>query len=556
MGRPLQVLIIVLLASPTSAGAWSQLHSDAGVPLAWCADNPFDNGGPYIPLVGNALNRGDVSTVELREAVLTGLAAWEEASDGAFRWDYWQGDDLERFPVTAARDGVSTISFAVAGGGTGVPYSAAARTQVWWDEELHCIREVDIVLNDVGFDFSTDPADAEYGGGLSNRLLILQDVITHELGHALGLDHSGVPDATMFAWGWAGQHTPDCDDVSGVRSVFGVQEDVTGSVSGYVLRPDRTPVFGAALTLIDRASARAVASVLSDRTGRYTVDAPPGEYFVFLEPWLAGPVALGTHYADVWHRECFDAHWSREVLTYPDGVTPRLWTVAAGEQTTLQPVTVSCGEGGALVTPFGTDELWTAPQVIDGALQDRFAFMDAYPDHDWRHVQLRRVQGDLRIDVLAWSLFSPVYTDVRLIDAHGDLVGTLQRPVRDEEDTGFVAWDSRFEADDLPLGDYVLAIRANPLPQSAWPRGDLYLDEQPFVLVSGGVGDPATEPGCQVTATLPAYTSPPGGPRAFTWPVPEEEAGCSLTGGSSSGLALPLLAGLVAGVRRRTSRPR
>lgn len=70
---------------------------------------------------------------------------------------------------------------------------ALAITTVTFESSEGRLLDADIEMNDVTFRFTAcDP-------GACNVDFDLQNTLTHELGHVLGLDHSSVVDATMFA---------------------------------------------------------------------------------------------------------------------------------------------------------------------------------------------------------------------------------------------------------------------------------------------------------------------------------------------------------------------
>jgi hypothetical protein len=91
----------------------------------------------------------------------------------------------------------------------------AAETHWWYDGSNHLI-DADIVLYDGGFKFFTGSAGCSGG-------VYIEDVIAHEGGHALGLGHSAVSSATMYAsMGWCSmkQRTLDADDLAGVEKLY------------------------------------------------------------------------------------------------------------------------------------------------------------------------------------------------------------------------------------------------------------------------------------------------------------------------------------------------
>jgi Matrixin/Fibronectin type III domain len=92
--------------------------------------------------------------------------------------------------------------------------SYVAETYWWYDGSGHLV-DADIVLHEAYAYFA--------GSGCSNGVYI-EEVAVHEFGHALGLAHSGVADATMEpampGYCDTSQLTLEADDISGIRSLY------------------------------------------------------------------------------------------------------------------------------------------------------------------------------------------------------------------------------------------------------------------------------------------------------------------------------------------------
>lgn len=155
------------------------------------------------------------------EAIRAALAAWTAVpcsdlvlADG--------GSDNSR---AIARDGVNRITFLETnwpGGanGAGAFTTRHRNTGPTPDEWV----ESDIRLNGEFFQWSTD--------GHQERLDI-QSIVTHELGHSIGLQHTAKPEATMYfsvSPGTTAGRTLDADDVNGLcfvhpRGMFACTDD-------------------------------------------------------------------------------------------------------------------------------------------------------------------------------------------------------------------------------------------------------------------------------------------------------------------------------------------
>src|SRR5207245_1087812 len=118
----------------------------------------------------------------------------------------------------------------------------------------------------------------------------IQSVLTHEIGHLLGLDHSALVSSVMVPFGVPSQldqRTLAYDDVAGIMEIYGTASG-TGQIRG-TIEADGTPVFGAHVVAVD-SSGSPIVSTLSQRDGSYILRfVPPGTYRVYAEP-LDGPV--------------------------------------------------------------------------------------------------------------------------------------------------------------------------------------------------------------------------------------------------------------------------
>jgi MYXO-CTERM domain-containing protein len=89
-----------------------------------------------------------------------------------------------------------------------------AKTTVTFDADTGEILDADIEINQANNDFTVSDETIEFD---------LQSILTHEVGHLIGLDHSPDPDATMYAtyeMGTTDQRSIEADDIDAVCAIY------------------------------------------------------------------------------------------------------------------------------------------------------------------------------------------------------------------------------------------------------------------------------------------------------------------------------------------------
>ncbi len=114
----------------------------------------------------------------------------------------------------------------------------------------------------------------------------VEAVATHELGHVIGLHHTGVESATMWSLSSILARHLDADDIAGARTLY-PPGGTFGSITGRVTI-DGGPAFGAQVVAVS-ASGAIAASALTLPDGTYAIEQlAPGTYQTYVEP-LDGP---------------------------------------------------------------------------------------------------------------------------------------------------------------------------------------------------------------------------------------------------------------------------
>lgn len=151
---------------------------------------------------------------EVREALEQSLAVWSAISGLDLRAEPGSPDAAAGYD--SAGPNHNDILFAQ--GEWPWDNNAVAVTLMTVDARAHTVLDADIVLNARQHRFKR--LDAEAAGGPYDDL---QNVLTHELGHTLGLGHSARPDAAMYAQttrGEVSKRSLTDDDDEGVRALY------------------------------------------------------------------------------------------------------------------------------------------------------------------------------------------------------------------------------------------------------------------------------------------------------------------------------------------------
>jgi uncharacterized protein (TIGR03437 family) len=225
-------------------------------------------------------------------ALRRALSHWSDAAN--IRFVEVSSNAQSISPAGTSGDGISLITVAHTPENVspfmGASSDMAGRTRVFFTE-TGSITEADIVLNPRQ-QFSSDGTPGTFD---------LEATFTHEVGHLLGLEHSGAIGSCMQPrQGKNGIYTPASrtprtlseDDRSGVRAIYGIRPgmDTRGAVTGTISTSSGAPVFGANVFAEETATGRVIASNITLSNGTYRIDGLlPGNYRLVAES-LDGPV--------------------------------------------------------------------------------------------------------------------------------------------------------------------------------------------------------------------------------------------------------------------------
>lgn len=234
------------------------------------------------------------SSRDIDRIVTSSFLAWEDIDTADLRFINGGSGNFRK----SSTDRRNVVLYDPSGVEIGAPAGSGviAITTINWDEQGR-VTDTDITFN--GRDFTFSVTEAFPGPGPVD----LQDVMTHEVGHLIGLDHTPLvgptsirptmnPFASQDQPGMA--RTLEPDDVAGATALYpGSAATQLGAIAGQVMNRAGSPAFGVHVIAYDATTGDFVVSALSGaagdnkgRTGdgRYEISGlPPGEYRIGIE---------------------------------------------------------------------------------------------------------------------------------------------------------------------------------------------------------------------------------------------------------------------------------
>jgi hypothetical protein len=279
----LRVLSVALLVAP-AATAYIRLEANTGGTFTGVylhrpdfANIQFFLGVPTPGLRNSDGNTFVTADSDVNGAVAAALNAWSTVPGSAVNFAPVQSGT----PATAAQQNNAILFLDSPGIRSALGTALAAVTSTTWSLTDGTIVASDILFNP-SFTFSTNAAGGTFD---------IQSVLTHELGHTLGANHTNVVGSAMFQQTFMTstlQRTLSADDMAFASGLYVALSTANGAISG-TLTLSSTPVHGALITAIDTISGATISSLTSTVDGTFTIFVPPGNYILYTEP-LTGTV--------------------------------------------------------------------------------------------------------------------------------------------------------------------------------------------------------------------------------------------------------------------------
>jgi uncharacterized protein (TIGR03437 family) len=134
------------------------------------------------------------------------------------------------------------------------------------------VADSDIIINPA-YTFSTDGSNS----------YDLQAVITHEFGHALGLNHTPLVGATMFQFAFTPARYLSADEISFATAIYAAKGGTApGTLGGKVVAADGSPVQSGLIVVTDPVAGNSLGA-LTGADGTWSLQVPAGSYAVYCD---------------------------------------------------------------------------------------------------------------------------------------------------------------------------------------------------------------------------------------------------------------------------------
>lgn len=219
-----------------------------------------------IDVYVNSTNTQGLSNALVQATALNSANQWNNISSILIR---------KNATSSSGQDGFNEIYFSTDPAlfsGTGV----VGVTAVTYKNNSGEIIEADILIND-SFSFSSAITESEFLG----------NVLTHELGHFLGLGHSQVMGSSMFYALTRGQSQVSGDDKAGLYSIYPNGDSTKATLSGKVIGGTKLAnVFGAHVEAVSVSSGKVEGAVISELDGTFAINGltKDEQYFIYIKP--------------------------------------------------------------------------------------------------------------------------------------------------------------------------------------------------------------------------------------------------------------------------------
>ena len=178
------LMFVVILLSGTNVWSFERSRTDLNVPTSW----------ETLPVVYYIAKQGskDIADGSEIEAVKRSFETWQSVNCSRLTFQFGGLLAEPRAFYVPGGPNKNVVMWIENESDWPYPSDVLAVTQLEYNQQTGTILDADILMNGYAFQWSTDEQ-------AKKDTHDVQNVVTHEVGHLLGLDHTSVTEATMFA---------------------------------------------------------------------------------------------------------------------------------------------------------------------------------------------------------------------------------------------------------------------------------------------------------------------------------------------------------------------
>lgn len=308
------------------------------ITLAW-ASGAWTGGLDYV--IASSKTGGETVSDAEKTALRLCFSAWED--DAGSLVDFTESTNSTEQALTTIDDGnggingLNQVVFDSSSDFFSVGSSVVAVTLPAYFPSTGQIVEADILLNSANFTFSSQST-------VINGQLDIQDVITHEVGHFIGIDHTPIGAATMFPYVDYAEHAKrslSADDIAAAAIIRPPSSSSLGNISGTIFHSDgTTPVSRPHVVALD-SNGNVGTAIYGETNGTYTLTGlAAGSYTVYATPFF-GVIDEDNFNDDTILGNSTDTDFS---MTFYAGDNDNPSTVSVSASATTSSINVTCND--------------------------------------------------------------------------------------------------------------------------------------------------------------------------------------------------------------------
>jgi len=477
-----------LFTAIPSSHAYTLTQTHSGKNIRW-------HYGQKLFLAGNPSNISGISSESIWNAVVSGLQQWKRATQGMFDFDYWQGSNPTVYEPNQKQDGLNSIFFASQSNQKTDP-NVIGYTQIWFNSESGNMIEADIILNDRDYILTDSPSDTSSHQSMGAKRVFINNVITHEIGHAIGLSHSNSINSSMLYVEFSEQNKLGCDDWFAAKHLY-PSNNKMGFLSGTVLSPNGGPVAGAVVTAISISRGIPITSVHTDQSGNFKFGAlEPGSVSLVVESYQGSSASIPPNMrVKESTRVCNQNSFPKNFVTENDFHTLKKFKINESAVTDTGIIQLNCNE----VSEINQDPNSFSPDVFvdrgEEGTSKTYTFM---------------ANGPFKITGLGYLLLSPIKVSISLASQTSNILyrsNTSEFKIEDSILTG------------TAYGPITVKVDISKNELTSFPTPSVLPNQTSFYVINFN-GNPESlnhdvvpnNARCDSSETLLNYQSPPGDP--------------------------------------------